>query len=127
MRSRRRLAALLVAAPLAVSFASSPAQARPIVEGCYGAGAYVYCDPTLRVSLVETGSEPTPICAGTCTEIDVPTVGTRPDRYSVCLDYETREGWPASECVVDLSRDEVQDATEALLEFVRCTVNPRSC
>lgn len=85
----RRLAALLVALPLAASFASS-AQADPILTGCYGA-SFVVCDPSVSLP-VEMGGFSVPVCAGTCTYVFVPTVNTNND--PVCVEYTNERGTP---------------------------------
>jgi hypothetical protein len=92
---KTRLAALLLAAPLAFAPAAS---ADPILPGCYGVGGVIYCDPELRV-LAGYGTTPTPVCVGTCTNVDVPNGDVGP--VNVCLDYTDPSGTPHSQCYVN--------------------------
>jgi hypothetical protein len=86
----RRLAALLVAVPLATSFASS-AHADPIVSGCYGAYVVV-CDPSVSVPVEVVEGSRIPVCAGTCTYVSVPSAGTTGGE--VCVEYTNDQGSP---------------------------------
>ncbi|HEV2889674.1 MAG TPA: hypothetical protein VGX28_04805 [Frankiaceae bacterium] len=112
--SKRALALLL-----AVPFAFAPAaSAKPIVSGCWGAASASYCDPELRVTPVKGDPSPTPVCAGTCTYVGVPTVDPVQDQYQVCLDYRTPQGYAGSECVVDVdvasAREDLERIVQAL-------------
>ncbi|HEV2889673.1 MAG TPA: hypothetical protein VGX28_04800 [Frankiaceae bacterium] len=113
----KRLAALLLAAPLAFAPAAS---AKPIIEGCWGAASATYCDPELRITPIKGDPSPTPICAGTCTYVGVPTVDPVQQRYEVCLDYTTPQGYAASECVVDVDRENVSDVLQAIADRIGC-------
>lgn len=102
----KRLAALLFAAPLAFAPAAS---ADPIVSGCWGAASASYCSPELRITPIKGDPSPTPICAGTCTYVGVPTVDPVQTRYEVCLDYTTPAGSSRSLCAVDVDRAELEE------------------
>jgi hypothetical protein len=115
-----RVLALLLAAPLAFAPAAS---AEPIVSGCWGAGPASLCDPYLRVTPVQGDPSPTPVCAGTCTYVGVPTVEPEQARYQVCLVYRTPSGQTASECAVDV---EAVDAAH-LLEAVPILLDRLGC
>jgi len=91
---KTRLAAVLLAAPLAFAPAAS---ADPLLPGCYGAGGAVYCDPEIRL-LPSGGSTPPPVCAGSCVYVDVPNGGV--DGDVVCVDYTDATGMPRSQCAV---------------------------
>lgn len=108
----RKIAATALLVPLA--FAPT-ASAEPIVDGCWGAGPASYCDPSLRITPIKGDSTPTPVCAGTCTYVGVPTFEPQQHRYEVCIDYTTPQGYSASECFVDLDYAEL---SENLVEFV---------
>ncbi|HEV2889672.1 MAG TPA: hypothetical protein VGX28_04795 [Frankiaceae bacterium] len=112
-----RLAALLLAAPLAFAPA---AYAEPIIDGCWGAASATYCDPELRITPLRGDPSPTPICAGTCTYVGVPTVEPAQDRYEVCLDYTTPQGYSGSECVVDVQPADLAEIVAAVRERLGC-------
>ena len=118
-----RVAMLVLAAPLAFAPAAS---AEPIIEGCWGAASASYCDPTLRVTPIQGDPSPTPVCAGTCTYVGVPTVEPVQERYEVCLDYTTPAGYPASDCYVDVYPvDTLLRAVETVeeeYEEIRCNM-----
>ena len=100
--STKRLAALLLAVPLA--FAPT-ASADPIVEGCWGVSVVV-CDPELRTAPVETGTQQIPVCSGTCRYISAPTADLTHD-YQVCVDYTTTQGTARSQCALPEGFEEI--------------------
>ncbi|HEX8003311.1 MAG TPA: hypothetical protein VF519_11515 [Mycobacteriales bacterium] len=110
----KRAAMLLLAAPLAFA---TPAKADPIVEGCWGVGVVV-CDPSLRLTLVETGSTQVPVCAGTCRYVTVPTVREGGYPQQACVDYRTTAGWNESVCAYD------QEQVDLYLTAIVCFVQP---
>jgi hypothetical protein len=120
---RTRIAALLVAAPLAFAPAAS---ADPTVPGCWGAASATYCNATLRISAGQTGSNPTPVCAGSCIYVGVPTVNPRQGTYQACIDYSTPSGYPASDCYVDVDMDDTVDTVGLVAQAVVCRVNPKN-
>lgn len=90
-----RIAALLFALPFALAPSAS---AEPIIEGCWGAAGASYCDPEVSVAPVQGDPRPTPICAGTCTYVGVPTLDTEDGYFEVCLRYTTPAGSPRTQC-----------------------------
>lgn len=90
-----RTAFLLLAAPLAFSV---PASADPTVPGCWGAGPATYCNATISVRTAGTENEPTPVCAGSCVYVGVPSPRTNEAGAEVCLTYTTPQGYPAVDC-----------------------------
>lgn len=116
--TRSRIAALLLAAPLTFAPAAS---ADPTIPGCYGVGSGAFCDATLRVTVGETGSTPTPVCAYTCVDVGVPTVDPYDGVYQVCLDYSRPSGSPGSTCYVDV---DTRYWLEGIASVV-CEYNPR--
>ncbi|HEX8003314.1 MAG TPA: hypothetical protein VF519_11530 [Mycobacteriales bacterium] len=116
----KRAALSLLAVPLLVA---APASAEPIVDGCWGAASATYCDPSLRITPLRGDPSPTPVCAGTCTYVGVPTVEPVQDSYQVCIDYYTPSGYAASECAVDVVVGDVTDLLQvvpALLDRLGC-------
>ena len=126
--TRKRLLALALVAPAAFAV---PASADPTLPGCWGADAAAVCNATVIVSPVTTGSRQTPVCAGTCVWVSVPTVGADSLVVSACVTYETPSGSPEGSCVVrhDVGRDAERyvDAVLRLPGAVKCRVNPKSC
>jgi uncharacterized membrane protein len=89
MRKRMLVGAL---AALAMTTAAAPAGADPIgVEGCYGVSV-VICNPT--VNGVSTSYSQVPVCAGTCTVINVP----RPRVSQPCVSYQDYYGTESGTC-----------------------------
>ena len=121
----KRLAALLVAAPAALSF-TAPASADPLLRGCWGAASATYCDPTLRVSLGDGSTTPTPVCAGSCVYVGVPDVDLNEGYYAVCIDHTAPppNDWPRSTCAVDLDMGDTRDLATEVAKFVVCQVRP---
>lgn len=94
--SRYRLAAALVAAPLALLFHTGSAHADPIVTGCYGA-VVVVCNPTVTVPDL-LGTTDVPVCAGTCTHVLVPTPDTAGLDSKACATWTDEAGRPGGVC-----------------------------
>lgn len=86
---KTRIAALLLAAPLAfVTPASAEAPA------CYGVADTIWCDPTVDVNGVTWTS--TRVCAGSCHYVPTPAVDV--ERLGVCLHYVDENGTARSGC-----------------------------
>ena len=117
----RKITATALLVPLAFASAAS---AEPLIEGCWGAGSASYCDPSVRITPIRGDSSPTPVCAGTCTYVGVPTVQPVQDRYEVCIDYTTPAGYPASDCYVDLDSAALMDLLREVVADARdCEVD----
>ncbi|HEX8003312.1 MAG TPA: hypothetical protein VF519_11520 [Mycobacteriales bacterium] len=108
-----RVLALLLAAPLAFAPAAS---AEPIVDGCWGAASASFCDPSLVVTPLQGDPSPTPVCAGTCTYVGVPTVEPEQARYQVCVVYRTPSGQTASECAVNVRNPDLAGVLQRLAD-----------
>lgn len=94
---RRKWLGAVVALGLAGGAGAPAAQADPIgIQGCYGAAVAVYCNPT--VTGVETGTWGVPVCAGSCTVVNVPVVREDPAE-DVCVRYQTYQGYWTGYCV----------------------------
>lgn len=87
-----------LAAVAAVSFALSStagAQAQDVgLDGCYGAGPAIVCDPNVHVGnpyRLRWTSTPVPVCAGSCQTVNVPGVGlaSSGEDLAVCVTYES--------------------------------------
>jgi len=89
--TRSRLAAALAAASFLVAV---PAHA-DILSGCFGV-AVVVCHPKVYTPV---GTEPTevPVCAGSCTYVNVPVPTVDPDG-SVCLSWGDDRGGSYNTC-----------------------------
>ncbi|HEX8003310.1 MAG TPA: hypothetical protein VF519_11510 [Mycobacteriales bacterium] len=113
---RARLALLLLAAPLA--FAPAASAAGPTVPGCWGAGDNTYCDATVRVAGASTGSNPTPVCAGSCVYVGVPSAQVDDVlTFAVCLDHRTASGSARSTCAGDV--DQILEDNRIDVEQIR--------
>jgi hypothetical protein len=86
-----RLATLLLGIPIAFATGAGTAGATT-VPGCYGASTAIVCNPSADVGLpygVETYEMTVPVCAGTCQDVPVTLVRTKPGQsYLVCTSYE---------------------------------------
>ncbi len=93
----KRLAAVLLAAPLALATASPAAANQTVtVSGCYGAVIPV-CDVTVVIPVDTASSWSTPVCAGTCTWVTVPWPGLTSS--PACLSYSDVYGTQTNFCV----------------------------
>ena len=72
-----RTALLLLAAPLALAMPAAHAQE------CYGVGV-ILCDPSVSAGGVTVYEKSTPVCAGSCTYVNVPAV-RRQGALNVCV------------------------------------------
>jgi hypothetical protein len=103
MHLRTMLRRLAVATTLAATalggttLAAAPASAGEIpLPGCYGAGANIYCEPTVEFALpysVGTTDATIPVCLDTCTDVPVTFPTVTPDATAhVCLNADDRNG-----------------------------------
>lgn len=125
-RLLHRVAATLLALPLAALVGTPAAHADDVtVPGCYGVSVVV-CDPTVSYGLpvgVETYQTEIPVCAGSCQYVRVTLVRTAAgEPFQVCASYESLSGSVTSRCATvpdtaDLVQD-VLDIVRNLLEDV---------
>ncbi|HVF04235.1 MAG TPA: hypothetical protein VNA20_05290 [Frankiaceae bacterium] len=124
-RTLKRIAAVVVALPLAVGVAGGTANASHsvTVPGCFGGGTSntVICNLTVTIGVplgAETYQTTVPVCAGTCQNVPVTLVRTKPGEPAVvCYKYTRLNGTTVSACYdvdttdpwVELLGDLVQD------------------
>lgn len=105
-RTLKRIAAVVVALPLAVGLSAGSANASHTVTvpGCFGAGSpsLVICNLTVKVGVpagAETYQTTIPVCAGTCQNVPVTLVRTTAgEPTQVCYSYNTLGGPTVTTC-----------------------------
>jgi hypothetical protein len=108
-----RLRAALVLAVVPLVLATGASHADPLLPGCWGAGSEIVCD--VSASGVGIDSDSVPVCAGTCTNVPVPSLDTGSD---ICVTYTTQSGSPRSACA---------GALLIAVSNAACRQNPAAC
>ena len=80
---------------LAMMGAAAPAQADPLLPGCYGAASVIVCDVSVGAETYETSFE---VCAGSCQNVEITLVRTTDGG---CVRYSERNGQSHSTCALE--------------------------